>query len=166
MPELFGQWLHAVIYTGIVCSIALLLTPEGRVKKALGLICALAMCAAVASPLGELDPDAYSRALAQYRLDAQRYADRGEDYSKNLNRTVIEDECEAYILDKAEKLGAGISEVCVTAVWSSDGYWYPHELSIKTDISEEQRNELADCIAAQLGISPENQKWSVEENDG
>ncbi len=31
MSELFGQWLHAVIYTGIVFSIAMLLTHEGSV---------------------------------------------------------------------------------------------------------------------------------------
>ena len=60
MSEIFSQWLHAVIYTGIVCSTAMLLTPEGRVKKALTIICAVAMCAAIASPLAELDFDAYS----------------------------------------------------------------------------------------------------------
>lgn len=166
MPELFSQWLHAAVYTGIVCSIAVMLTPEGRVKKALGLICAVAMCTAVVSPLGELDFDAYSRALAKYKLDARRYTQQGEDYSKNLNRTIIEDECEAYILDKAAELGAEISEVCVTALWSGEGCWYPHELSIKACVSEEQKNKLSDCIAAQLGISIEHQDWSVEANDG
>ncbi len=166
MPELFGQWLHAVIYTGIVCSIALLLTPEGRVKQALGVICALAMCAAVASPLGELDPEAYSKALARYKLDARQYTQQGEEYSRNLNRSVIEDECEAYILDKAEALGAEISEVCVTAMWSSEGYWYPYEAEIKADISDERKTELSDCIMSELGISPGHQDWSVDENGG
>ncbi len=161
ISELFGQWLHAVIYTGIVCSVAMLLTPEGRVKRALGLICALAMCAAVASPLGKLDTDAYSKALARYRLEAQQYIRQGEDYSKNLNRSVIEDECKAYILDKAEKLGAVLSDVSVTALWSSEGYWYPYEVSIKADIGEQQKNDLSDFIMTQLGISAEHQDWSV-----
>lgn len=30
MADIFGQWLHAVIYTGVVCSIALMLSPDGK----------------------------------------------------------------------------------------------------------------------------------------
>ena len=166
MSELFSQWLHAVIYTGIVCSIAILMTPEGRVKKALNVICAVAMCAAVASPLAELDFDAYSKAMARYELDAERYISQGEDYSKNLNRTIIEDECRAYILDKADEIGAELSEVRVTALWSSDGYWYPHEAEIVSSAADEQKSRLSDYIQAQLGISISDQNWSDEANDG
>lgn len=166
MPELFSQWLHAVIYTGVVCSVSMLLTPDGRVKKALGVICAVIMCAAIASPLTELDFDSYSRALARYKLDAQRYTQQGEDYSKNLNRTIIEDECRAYILDKADELGAEISEVSVTALWSSGGYWYPHEASIVSSASDAQKSMLAECIRSELGISLDDQDWSDAANDG
>lgn len=55
MTDIFSQWLHAVIYTGIVCSIALMLSPDGRVKNALKILCAVAMCAAIVSPLSELE---------------------------------------------------------------------------------------------------------------
>ena len=166
MSELFSQWLHAVIYTGIICSTALLLTPEGRVKKALSIICAVAMCAAIASPISELDFDAYSKALARCRSDAEKYTSRGEQYSKNLNRTIIEDECRAYILDKAEEMGAELSEVTVTALWSTDGYWYPHEVRIVSSANNAQREKLSDCIRTQLGISLDDQDWSNAENDG
>ncbi len=166
MTELFDQWLHAVIYTGIVCSVSMLLTPDGKVKKALGIICAVAMCAAIASPLAELDFDSYSKALAKYRLDAQQYTQHGEDYSKNLNRTIIEEQCRAYILDKADELGAEISEVSVTALWSSGGYWYPHEVSIVSGADDSRKSRLAECISSELGISLENQDWSGAANDG
>lgn len=162
MSELFGQWLHAVIYTGIVCSTAMLLTPEGRVKKALAIICAVAMCASVASPLAELDFDAYSKAMAHYELDAEKYLGQGEDYSKNLNRTIIEDKCRAYILDKADEIGAELADVTVTAMWSSDGYWYPHEVRIVSSAADEQKSILSDFIQTQLGISISDQNWSDE----
>ena len=103
MTDIFSQWLHAVVYTGIVCSIALMLSPDGRVKNALKILCAVAMCAAIVSPLSELDFDAYSKAMARCRLDAEQYTTQGEQYSKNLNRTIIEDECRAYILEKPMK---------------------------------------------------------------
>ncbi len=166
MSELFSQWLHAVIYTGIVCSIAMLLTPDGRVKKALTIICAVAMCAAIASPLSDLDFDAYSKAMARYKLDAEQYTRQGEDYSKNLNRTIIEDECRAYILDKADEIGAPLSNVTVTALWSNDGYWYPHEVSIVSSANKNQQDRLSDYIQTQLGISINDQNWSDEANDG
>ncbi len=165
MAELLSQWLHAVIYTGIICSIAILLTPEGRVKKSLAIICAVAMCAAIASPLAELDFDAYSKAMARYERDAERYISKGEDYSKNLNRTIIEDECRAYILDKADEIGAELSDVTVTAMWSSDGYWYPHEVRIVSSAADEQKSRLSDYIQTQLGISISDQNWSDEAND-
>ena len=166
MSELFSQWLHAVIYTGIVCSLALLLTSEGRVKKALTIICAVVMCAAITSPRAELDFDAYSKALVRCRSDAEKYTSQGEQYSKNLNRTIIEGECRAYILDKAEEMGAELSDVTVTALWSTEGYWYPHEVRITSSADETQREKLSYCIRTQLGISLDNQNWSNSENDG
>lgn len=164
MADIFGQWLHAVTYTGVVCSIALMLSPDGRVKNALKILCAVAMCAAIVSPLSELDFDAYSKAMARCKLDAEQYADQGEQYSKNLNRTIIEGECRAYILDKADETGIELAEVTVTAEWSTDGYWYPHEVRIASGADENQRAKLSDCIQTQLGISAENQDWSDGEN--
>ena len=165
MGDIFGQWLHAVIYTGIACSIALMLTPGGRVKKALKILCAVAMCAAIVSPVASLDFDAYSKAMARCKLDAAQYADQGEQYSKNLNRTIIEDECRAYILDKADEMSIELTEVTVTALWSNDGYWYPHEVRIVSEADENQRAKLSDCIQTQLGISAENQDWSNGQNE-
>lgn len=150
-------WLSAVLYTGIVCCIIYMITPEGRVKKALRLMCALAMCAAVISPLGELDFEAYSKAATAGRLEAEKIAGQGTDYSSNLNRTVIEDECEAYILDKADELNVRLSSVAVTAKWSEEGYWYPYEVELT---GEGDMEELEDIIEAQLGISGENRKRS------
>lgn len=164
MTDIFSQWLHAVIYTGIVCSIALMLSPDGRVKNALKILCAVAMCAAIVSPLSELDFDAYSKAMARCRLDAEQYTTQGEQYSKNLNRTIIEGECRAYILDKVDETGTELAEVTVTAEWSTDGYWYPHEVHIVSGADENQRAKLSDCIQTQLGISVENQDWSDGEN--
>ena len=160
MADIFGQWLHAVIYTGVVCSIALMLSPDGRVKNALKILCAVAMCAAIVSPLSELDFDAYSKAMARCKLDAEQYADQGEQYSKNLNRTIIEDECRAYILDKADETGIELAEVTVTAEWSTDGYWYPQSVRLVTSGPAAENSRLAQIIEADLGVPRTRQEWS------
>ena len=128
MAEALRAWLNAVIYTGVICGIALMITPCGRVKKALTVLCGAAMCVAFISLLAGIDLDGYSETLAGFKLEAEAFAAQGESYSKNLNRTIIEDECEAYILDKAENLGVQLDEVEVLAVWSDEGYWYPSEI--------------------------------------
>ena len=160
MADIFGQWLHAVIYTGVECSIALMLSPDGRVKNALKILCAVAMCAAIVSPLSELDFDAYSKAMARCKLDAEQYADQGEQYSKNLNRTIIEDECRAYILDKADETGIELAEVTVTAEWSTDGYWYPQSVRLVTSGPAAENSRLAQIIEADLGVPRTRQEWS------
>ena len=104
-------------------------------------------------------------AQAINELDADKYIGKGEDYSKNLNRSIIEDKCRAYILDKADEIGAELSEVTVTAQWSSDGYWYPHEAEIVSSAADDQKSRLSDYIQTQLGISISDQNWSDEAND-
>lgn len=160
MSGVLQSWLNAVIYTGIICGIALVITPDGRVKKALTIICGAAMCVALISPLADIDMSSYSEALAGFKLEAESFAEEGESYSKNLNRTIIEDECEAYILDKAKNLGVQLDEAEVLAVWSEEGYWYPSEVSIKGSFSQTQRERLGSFIEAELGISTDKQQWS------
>ena len=123
------------------------------------------MCAAFISPLAGIDLDGYSETLAGFKLEAEAFASQGETYSKNLNRTIIEDECEAYILDKAENLGIQLDEVEVLAVWSDEGYWYPSEASIKGSLSQAERNRMSSYIEAELGISAGNQQWSGEDGN-
>lgn len=166
MDGILSQWLRAVIFACIACSIALLITPDGRVKKAMRILCAAVMCSAVISPIVGFDFDVYAKAAAKYQTDARQYAEQGEQYSKNLNRSIIEEECSAYILDKAAELGADIDEAVVTALWSSDGYWYPYEVSIKSSSFGAREQRLSEYIQAKLGISAEKQKWSADSDAG
>lgn len=160
MTVAIHQLLQTVTYTGIVCSLAYMITPAGRVKRALTILCGIVMCIAVVSPIAQLDMHAYSKALTQYKIDADEIAGQGEEYSKNLNRTIIQDECRAYILDKAAEQGAELSEVEVLAQWSNEGYWYPYEVSISAQLPPSSRARLEDEIQTQLGIGIDHQIWN------
>ncbi len=160
MTDMMHNWLRAVVYTGIVCSTAMMITPAGRVKRVLTMLCGIAMCFAVISPLAGIDFTSYSQAMAQYRLDAEKYAGDGAEYSKNLNRTIIEDECRAYILDKAAEFGIELKSVEVLASWSDEGYWYPTKVRICACLMPQQKQALTDYIEAQLGVDSSEQEWS------
>ena len=160
MTDLIHNWLSAVIYTGIVCSVVMMITPAGRVKKVLSILCGVAMCFAVISPIADFDFASYSQAMAHYRINAEQYAGNGAEHSKNLNRTIIEDECRAYILDKATEIGAELETVEVIVSWSSEGYWYPTGVEICAQATPQQKQALTSYIEAQLGIGSHEQKWS------
>ena len=160
MIGVIHQWLQTVTFTGIVCSLAFLLAPEGRVKRALRVICGIVMCIALISPIADLNMNSYSKALSQYRIDAESITRQGEEYSKNLNRTIIQERCEAYILDKAAEQGVKLSEVSVLARWSDDGYWYPYEARISAQAPPSAQARMSDIIEATLGISCERQIWN------
>lgn len=154
---LLHNFLSSVIYTALICVIALTLMPEGRIKKAGKIICGVAMVFAIISPFLKTDLSDYAERIAGYKAEAAALTQNGSEYSENLNRTYIEDKCEAYILDKAEKIGAEIYEVEVMAKWSTDGFWYPDEVTL----SGEYNDKLSSSIEAELGIIRSNQSWST-----
>lgn len=159
MSEFVHNYIQTLVYSAVFCFLAMALTPEGSGKKAVGIACAAAMMIAVISPVVTIDLSDYSKMLTEYKLKAEEYADSGRENSENLNRLYIQDKCQAYILDKAEEIGAYISEVTVTAEWSIDGYWYPVSCEIRYDSTDGQRAELETLIGTQLGISKDEQKW-------
>ena len=86
------------------------------------------MAAALLSPVVELDMQALPEALARYGEAARAVAEGAGEEADRLNRTIIERECAAYILDKADALGISAADAAVTARWSEEGFW-PGELS-------------------------------------
>ena len=154
-----GQYLLGLICLSVICFIALTLTPEGTPKKAVKLICAAAMLTAVIGPIRDFDFAAYSETVSKYKLDAEKYSDEGKENSLNLNRIYIQEQCEAYILDKAEMQNADIVSVSVEAEWSTNGYFYPVSAEISHRCSSEDKKKLTGIIEAELGIAEEDQHW-------
>ena len=93
----------------------------------------------------------------------EQLEERGDAVRDSMSRTVIEQECETYIMDKARSLGIELTEVKVRAFWSSEGVWVPQSARIRSDCTESQRKRLSDVILAELGIPAENQEWSGNE---
>jgi len=162
MSEALRTWTCAIIGTAAVCSVLLVLTPEGRVKEVVRLLCGVAVSAAILSPLIDMDYSSFSKGLAEYRLEAESLTASAEEESKNLNRTYIEEKCQAYILDKAASCGVKLISVRVRAQWSTDGYWYPVYAEISAQADEIKTDRIKSIIEAELGIPRENQRWTDE----
>ena len=160
MAEWIRSWILSLTGTALVCAAALRLTPEGRVKGVLRTLCAITLAAALFSPLLRLDalPD-YAPALARCRAAAEALAGEGAALGQELDRGIIEERMEAYILDKARSLGAAVTGAKVRLRWSTEGVWVPEGAELTGAYSE----TLADLLEAELGIGRQAQTWRTDE---
>jgi len=164
MTEQIRHWITGVAVTSMISGIALALTPTGKVKKVVELVTGTAVILALIAPVTEFDFSGYSMGLAEYRNNLAAFESGIEEVNNRLSRTIIEEECGAYILDKAQVFGLDISSVRVTVKWGDEGWWYPHEVYIKTK-QQTVLPELARVIEADLGIPEVRQYWSGDHED-
>ena len=156
-------WLLSLAGAALLTALAAMFPTSESLRRIVKLIGGVALTCLLFSPLVAFDYDSYAAALQDCRVSVSTDG-AVSDSSERLQRTVIESELRAYILDKAAQCGVSLADAQVTLQWSTDGYWYPHEVRIVSEADENQRGKLSDCIQTQLGISVENQDWSDGEN--
>lgn len=158
MLDTLRGWILAVTATALVCAVANALTPKNG-KKALGVVCAFAMMAAMLSLAGDVDELGIGMYVDRYRAEAQETVEQAQARAREETRFIIEERCEAYIWDKAAALGVTLTDVSVTAKWSDEGFWYPDGCELRGDES----SELSTLIEAELGIGRNKQIWSTQD---
>lgn len=154
-----SEWIRSIICVAVFCTIALALTPKGRVKSAEKLICAAIMIFAVFSPFIGFDATAYAASAAKYAERGKALAAEGKESGERLYRTLIEQELRAYIWDKAENIGARINDISIEVAWSDEGYWYPISVKLTGSFSDYERERLSAVIASELGVQEDGQSW-------
>ncbi len=159
MTELLKNWIFGLVGAAVFCGLMTELCPKGSVKTVLKTLCGMVMAIALISPLLSLDMPSYSMNLAKYRREGEKIAAAGKESADNFSRTIIEEECRAYILDKGKALGAYVSDASVGLKWSGEGFWYPVECEIKG----KYHSGLASAISGELGIGEERQEWTEYE---
>lgn len=144
-----------VCVLSILFGIVLSLSPEGNVKKITNILCSVILISVLISPIIDFDYKNYSLELTKYRDREREFLQNSIEQNKNINRSVIEQECQTYILDKAQQLNIYDAEPKVTVQWSTEGFWLPYAVEIK----HEYCSELAELIEADLGIPQTRQHW-------
>ena len=159
MTDWIRSWILSLAGTALLCAAALRLTPEGRVKSVLRLLCGVCLTAALLSPLMTAALDSYPLELARYRAAADAAADAGTQARRDLDRAIIERETEAYILDKARAMGLPLRAAKVALRWSTEGFWLPERVELTGPYSE----ALARAVEAELGVPRRAQHWRTDE---
>ena len=160
MIAFFRSWLLGLIGAALLCAIASELTPKGGAKRVQTMLCGIVMIAALLLPLLRLDLSDYALELAKSRKATEAVTKNADEISERLNRRSIEAELEAYILDKAQTLGAQVERVSVAVRWSTEGVWVPSAVTL----DGAYHAALAKLIEGELGIAAADQSWRTDES--
>ena len=147
----------------VLCGAAMSLCPEGSVRKIMRVLCTAVLMTALLSPLKEMNMSKFALETARLRELEAGMAEKGSEAGERLNRLVIEQQYETYIMDKAADLGLEVTDADVGVQWSSEGFWVPYSAEIACSGSREACGKLKSEIEAELGIPKERQSWSGDE---
>ena len=149
------SWIISLTGTALLTCAAMMLTPEGRAKKAVRIVCGFAMICALLSPLRSFDYGDFAGQVAELRREAEREADALNDADRTVSKLLIQEECEAYIMDKGNAMGLEISHVRVALSWSGEGYWLP----VGAELGCARNTALERVITGDLGVPQEEIVW-------
>lgn len=154
------QLVKQLCSISLLCGAVFALTPEGNIKKIMQIVFTLALVSMVIVPLSDFSLEQYSLEITSYKEREKEFLNKSKELEKNLNRQVIEQKCEEYIMDKAKELGLRIDEIKVNTHWDSGGFWMPDNVEINHGYSM----ALSEYIETELGVPTELQQWNDDEN--
>jgi len=164
VTDMAGSWIRAIAGAALVCAAASALTPRGKVKSVQKLICGIVLIIAVINPLMRKDLPGLSLDMSEYRERSDKIVQNAESKENRLSRTIIENELDAYILDKAKSLGSPLTGAKVAMRWSEDDCWYPYEVTLTGPLAQREKELVSGTVEAELGIPKSRQHWSDHEN--
>lgn len=160
--EVLRNWLLGVTAAAILCALANSLMPQGGVRKVGQLACGLVMLAAILRPLVQLQAvspaQLWETGLVQ---DAGRLQELGEDRDETM-KSLIEEELEAYIVDKAAQLGVSCTPQ-ITCQPGENGVFLPERAVVQGSFTPEQQQALSQVLEEELGVSRDRQSFQTEE---
>ena len=159
--ELIRTWILSVTVSAMVIAVAQALMPAGAVKKVGQLTGGLILVLGILQPLAGMDyGDLYDMVTA---LPAGAIAqEEAQTHQYEAMKGIIEEELEAYIVDKGEALGADCTAQ-VTCTPGEGGVPVPEAVTVTGALTPAQRESLADCLEGELGIPRQAQTFYSEE---
>lgn len=156
MTEFIKSWLLGVTCAAMVLALAESLAPEGGVKRVCRLAGGLVLLLAAVSPVAKLDTADLSHITEEYRAAAEGYSQALEEENRFLYESIIAENTAAYILDKAEALGA-VCTVTVSVAPDRSGTPCPERVTVRGSWTGAQRDELSRILETELGIPVQRQ---------
>ena len=154
------DYLMRVCIGSILLALLQALLPEGKYQKIMEFAGAIMLLLIVVSPVVNIDASEIFGTVSDYlnqdyKVDLEVVSNNQEQIEQ-----VIIDSCTAYILDKAEMVGADIKVSVRMDV--KDNVPYPAGVDLLGVYSDQQKQILSNILEQELGIPKEEQKWRME----
>lgn len=155
------SYLLSVCAVSLLSSVLPVLLPQGRIRQVIKLSAGVLVMLAVISPIMQLDTERLARSLAMLRMQTEQMQNGIEVGNREILAELIKEDCEAYILDKAEQLGLDLE---IEIVMREEGdYPYPVAVTLHGEAAAAERSYMERVIEQDIGIPLEKQEWI---NDG
>ena len=151
-------YILSVAAAAIICAIiASILPQKSTYGGILKMLTGLFLTITVISPIVKLEFGEITDYIDDLSMDGQAAAQAGEWMARKEAGALIEEQLEAYILDKANSLKLDMK---VDIILNEAGDLRPSQVLLKGAISPYAKQVLSRYIANDLGIPEEQQKWS------
>ena len=147
------SWLTSIAAVTLLLTVVQTLVPEGTLRKISGFTGGLLLLAALKTDLGRLRLD-----FSDYEEAIETRAAELDAAGKEELAAIIARQTAAYISDKADALGLGVTAQVRTE--PAEGIPVPASVVLTGPYSQ----VLADWIAGELGIPAERQVWHEGKN--
>lgn len=158
MIEGVRTWLLGIVLTSLAGGLARQLAPKGREQAMVRLVSGLLLALAILRPLAGGGWEGAELAAGSFPLRTEEQAALYRKNQQEALSAIIAEKTEAYILDKANRLGLACT-VHVTVAAGENGIPLPVSASIRGPYSR----ALAECMEEEVGIPAEQQIWLEEE---
>ena len=147
------RWIVSVTAMALVTGLCRSLMPEGPPRRVGGLVCGLLLFTVLVAPVKRLRLDGLGDALTDWASQYEGYSSALEEADRSLERSLIEEQCGAYLEDKARALGC----TCTAAVECEEreGLSVPAAVTISGELTREQREELRSVAVTELALEGE-----------
>ena len=157
MESLRG-YLLSVTVVAMCCGVLSSLTgKKGLTGSTVKFLCGIVMLLVVIGPLVNIEIGNMQGSLKDFSQEAKSVAAFGQETALKEYAGIIKERTAAYILDKAESLGA---ELTVEVTLSDDDLLVPCAVKLSGTISPYAKRVLTDTIAKDLGIQEGEQTWT------
>lgn len=152
------SWLLGIVLTSLAAGLARQLAPKGKEQAMVRLAGGLLLALAILRPLAGGSWEGLEVETGGLTLRGEELADAYRKNQQDAFSAIIEEKTEAYIWDKANRLGL-VCTVSVAAAPGESGIPLPESAVIRGPYS----GELARWLEGEVGIPAEKQIWLEEE---
>lgn len=151
------QYLLSIVTASLISALAIAFVgKKGLYSAVTKLLAGLFLSITVIAPWTNLEINDISSYFDSMEFDAVCAVAEGEHMAETATGTIIKEQTEAYILEKASAIGISVE---VVVMFADTSPLLPHTVIITGNASPYEKQVLQLYITEKLGIPKERQSW-------